>query len=187
MVIKVVGENDACRKCGKCCKLMQSLKSYDELCELSQNGDKAAANFLKLFMPYETIEKAMEIDPIAINKIIEINKKKFGSDTKTYFYCCRYLKDDNTCKVYDVRPNLCKEYPKSPFTVVPENCGYEGYLFEAKENVKKYVRKMKEELLDISVIKQNSTDLNEIKRFNNIENKYSAIINKYSEYGSNDW
>lgn len=187
MVIKVVGEKDACLKCGKCCKLIQSLKSFNELCELAKSGDKGAINFLKLFLPYDNLEEAKEIDPIAVENIIETNKKKFGADTVTYFYCCRYLNNDNTCKVYNIRPNLCKEFPKSAFTVVPENCGYAGYLFEAKEEVKKNIRKMKEELIDIAILKENSASQNETKRYENIENKYSAIINKYKIYGSKDW
>ena len=73
------------------------------------------------------------------------------------------------------------------FKVVPEGCGYEGYLFEATEDIKKYVRKMKEELLDISIIKQDSVNNSEITRFNNIEKKYLSIINKYLPYGSKDW
>ena len=187
MVIKVVGEKDACLKCGRCCKLIQSLKCYDEFCELANIGDKGAINFLKLFLPYDNIEEVKSVDSVAVDNIIELNKIKYGSETVTYFYRCRYLNDDNTCKVYEMRPNLCREYPKSPFTVVPENCGYIGYLFESMEDVKKNVRKMKEELLDIALIKENSTNANEIKKYENIESKYLTIINKYEPYGAKHW
>ena len=184
---ETVGEKDICSKCGKCCKLIQSLKTHEELNELAKGGDKAATNFLKLFIPYESLEDVIRIDPVAVDNILETNKHKYGSKTKTYFYYCRYLNDDNTCKVYNIRPKLCRDYPKSAFTVLPENCAYEGYIFEIREKIKEQIRKIKEKLADISVIKHNSVNVNEIRKCNELEEKYTKMIEKFSPYGAKDW
>ena len=184
---EAVGEKDICLKCGKCCRLIQSLKSYEELSELAKTGDKAAANFLKLFIPYESLEYAIRIDPVAVDNIIEMNKRKFGARSRTYFYYCRFLNDDNSCKVYNIRPKLCREYPKSAFTVLPENCAYEGYIFEFKEKIKEQIRKIKEKLTDIALVKRNSININEIRKCNELEEKYIKMIEKFSPHGSKDW
>ena len=184
---ETVGEKDICLKCGKCCRLMQSLKSHEELEELSKRGDKAAINFLKLFIPYESLEDAIRIDPVVVDEILEMNKHKYGIRTKTYFYYCKYINDDNTCKVYNIRPKLCREYPKFAFTILPENCAYEGYIFEVREKIKEQVRKIKEKLADIAVIKQNSVNPNELRKCSDLEEKYTKMIEKFSVYGAKDW
>jgi len=184
---KSLGEKNICSKCGKCCQLLPSSKSYDELCSMAENGDKISINFLKLFLPHKTLADAIKIDEIYVKQTIELNKKKFGNDFETYFYYCRYLNEDNSCNVYNMRPKLCRDYPKSAFTVVPENCAYEGYLFEAMEDIKKYIRKTKEELMEISLIKKNCNNPNEIRKYENLEKKYIMLIEKYRSYGSEDW
>ncbi|MBO7672110.1 YkgJ family cysteine cluster protein [bacterium] len=183
----VLGEKDICSRCGKCCRLLPSGKSYAELCSLAEKGDKTASNFLKLFLPHKSIDDALLIDENYVKQTAALNKKKFGNDYETYFYYCRYLNDDNTCKVYDMRPKLCKNYPKNAFTVIPEDCAYEGYLFEARENIKKYVRKTKEELMEISILKKDCNTPNELRKYENLEKKYIMLIDKYRAYGSEDW
>lgn len=184
---KVLGEKDICLKCGKCCRLLPSGKSYSELCALAESGDKTAVNFLKLFLPYQTEDEPLEIDESYVRRITAQNKNKYGNDYETHFYYCRYLNEDNTCTVYDMRPKLCKNYPKNAFTVVPENCAYEGYLFEAMEDIKKYVRKTKEELMEIAIFKKDCNTPAELRKYENLEKKYIMLIDKYRAYGSEDW
>lgn len=182
-----VGEKNVCLKCGKCCKLIQSSKSFEELELLAQEGNNSAENFLKLFLPYSSTEEVLKIDENAVKRMVEFNKQKFGSDFETYFYHCRYLNEDNSCKVYKGRPRLCKEYPKNVFTILPEGCAYEGYLFEAREETMKYIRKIKEELLQIACLKENCKNPDKLKKYDNFEKKYTMIVDKYRIYGSQEW
>ncbi len=183
----ILGEKNICKKCGKCCRLIYSLKSYEELCADAKVGDSVAVNFLKLFLPYETLEDVLKIDSDAVNSIIEYHKKAYGEDTVTYFYHCRYIGIDNSCMVYDMRPKFCRQYPKNEFIILPEGCSYEGYSFVQREKVKAKVRKAKEQILDIKVLRLKATDKGTIERLNKMEKKCLQFIEQYKLFGSDDW
>ncbi len=186
-MVDILGEKDICKKCAKCCRLIYSMKSYDELCEDAKNGDTIAINFLKLFLPYESIEDALKIDSQCVNAIIAHNKRLYGEDKTTYFYHCRYVGMDNACMVYDMRPKLCRHYPKNEFIILPEDCTYEGYSFVAREKAKAKVRKAKEQLLDIKVMRTAVSDRATAERLNKMEQKCLQFIEQYKAFGSEDW
>lgn len=183
----ILGEKDICNKCGKCCRLIYSQKSYEELCEDAKNADNVAINFLKLFLPYESEDEVLKIDANAVNAICMHNKKIYGGDCKTYFYHCRYIGIDNSCMVYDMRPKFCRQYPKNEFIILPDGCAYEGYSFLAREKVKAKVRKAKEQLLDVKVMRQNANDRATVERLKKIEKKNQQFIEQYKIFGSEDW
>ena len=186
-MVEFLGEKKICKMCGKCCRLISSTKSYDELCADVQKEDKVAINFLKLFLPYESIEQAKVVDRQVVDANILLNKKLYGEQTQTYFYYCRYLSADNSCSVYDMRPKMCRFYPKNEFVVLPEDCAYEGYAFIIREKVKAKIRKAKEELLDIKVLRQNEQQRGIIEKLNKHEKKLNEFIAEYDVYGSQDW
>lgn len=183
----ILGEKDICKKCGKCCRLIYSLKSYKELCTDADSGDSVAVNFLKLFLPYESEDDAIKIDSEAVRAISEHHKRIYGEDTVTYFYHCRYIGIDSGCMVYDMRPKFCRQYPKNEFIILPVDCSYEGYSFVQREKVKAKVRKAKEQLLDIKVMRQKSSDKGTIERLNKMEKKCIQYIEQYKLFGSADW
>lgn len=76
--------------------------------------------------------------------------------------------------------------PLSPFEKLPEGCGYEGWVFQKREEIKQEIRKQKELLLSLEIMLKNSTpeQAQEIKE--RIE-KINGIIDLYSMYGSKDW
>lgn len=182
-----MGEKDICAKCGKCCRLIYSRKSFEELCAEAKNGDNVAINFLKLFLPYESLEDALKIDAECVNSIIDYHKRAYGEETQTYFYYCRYLDEDNSCKVYDMRPKFCRHYPKNEFISLPDGCSYCGYSFVQREKVKSKVRKAKEQLLDIKVMRQQPLDKGTFEKLNKIEKQCLAYIDQYKNFGSKDW
>lgn len=183
----ILGEKNICKKCGKCCRLIHSLKSYQDFCEESKNGDSVAVNFLKLFLPYESLEEALAIDSDCVNGIIEHHKRIYGEDTSTYFYHCRYIAEDNTCKVYDMRPKFCRHYPKNEFIILPQDCSYEGYSFMRREKIKAKVRKAKEQLLDIKVMRQKVTDRATLEKLNKLEKQSILFVDQYKYFGSGNW
>lgn len=184
---EILGEKKICNKCGKCCRLISSLKSYDELCAASKNGDSTAVNFLKLFLPYDSLVDAVKIDENLVDAVIEMNKRAYGEDTQTYFYHCRYINSENECIVYKMRPKLCRQYPKNEFIPVAEGCSYAGYSFAMREKVKAKVRKAKEELLDIKIMRQSATERSVIEKLNKLEKKALQLIDVYKAYGSYSW
>lgn len=181
----ILGEKNICKKCGKCCRLIYSLKSYEELYEESKNGDSVAVNFLKLFVPYVSKKDALDIDTAAVSAICEYNKRMYGADT--YFYYCRHIDENNLCKVYERRPKFCRQYPKNEFIILPQDCSYEGYSFMAREKVKAKVRKAKEELLDIKIMRMKAEDKGTIERLNKMETRCLQYIEKYKPFGSENW
>ncbi len=184
---EILGEKKICNKCGKCCRLISSTKSYDELCAEAKNGDNVAVNFLKLFLPYESLTDAIKIDSHVVDSLIEMNKLAYGEKTQTYFYYCRYINEDNSCNVYNMRPKLCRQYPKNEFIPVPEECSYSGYSFAMREKVKAKVRKAKEELLDIKIMRQNASERSVLERLNKLEKKATQLIEEYKAFGSYGW
>ncbi len=184
---EILGEKKICKMCGKCCRLIFALKSYDELCAAAEGGDTLAANFLKLFLPYSSQEEVRKLDSAAVDAIIESNKRACGEDVTTYFYYCRYIGEDNRCSVYDVRPKLCRLYPKNEFVPLPTDCAYEGYSFMAREKVKAKIRKTKEQLLDIKVLRKNAKDKGTFEKLNKLESKLNQFVNEFKTFGSEDW
>ena len=183
----VLGEKNICKKCGKCCRLISSVKSFETLKKEADAGDSVAINFLKLFLPYENINQAKAIDEELVNATTLLNKKTFGENTETFFYYCRYLEPDNTCCVYESRPKMCCRYPKNEFVPTPKDCAYEGHAFVQREKIKSKIRKAKEQLLEIKVLRNEQKTKGELEKMNKIEKNLSNLIEQYAPFGSKDW
>lgn len=183
----ILGEKKICNLCGKCCRLISALKSYEELSADAKNGDEVAMNFLKLFLPYSSIDEVREIDEKAVEEKIAFNKLCYGEETQTYFYYCRYIDEANLCQVYNSRPKVCRQYPKNEFIITPKDCAYEGYAFMAREKVKAKVRKAKEQLLEIAVMRETQEDKGAIEKMNKSEKNLHQYIEQYKIFGSENW
>jgi hypothetical protein len=106
-------------------------------------------------------------------------------DTENNIYTCKYL-HNNLCTNPD-KPDICKNYPSFAFTKLPDGCGYEGYLFIAKEKIRHKIRKMKEEVLDYTILCNTSIDKREIQQYNKIIESHQRFINKYMDFDSENW
>ena len=145
-------EKDYCNKCGKCC-------------------DNIAVDFSRRVMYRDGIQ--------TLDEKFERMLAVIGKRENITFCRCKYL-EDNLCTNSE-KPEICSDFPKSPFAFLPEGCGYEGFVFMENERVKQQVRKLKEEILDYSIrVKQEP----ELQR---IIDKHQAFINKYKPYGSENW
>lgn len=99
---------------------------------------------------------------------------------------CNYLSEDNLCKIYENRPEVCKDFPSSPFEGLPEGCGYEGWIFQKKEEQKQQIRKQKELLLSLEILLKTANNEEAIKLKESIE-KIKKLVGSYAKYGSADW
>ena len=132
-----------CRQCGQCCRVVcfKGGLSYEELIEALKKENASDADnvliegikdFLTLFRPYKSNEEAREKNPSFVEKFRA--RVKNYDENKHYFYCCKFLDDDNRCLIHEDRPTLCRLYPlPHERTIFYDNCGYEQ---TAKKNIK---------------------------------------------------
>lgn len=179
---------ELCKMCGRCCQMSTTSKSYEELKSLAESGDKGALDFLEIFEPYDSVEQAREIDSDTVDNIISMLSLDGKLDEKNLtFYHCRYLKEDNLCSIYTERKDLCKHFPSSPWAIVPPKCGFEGWLFAKREEIKQKVRKEKEELVELNLLKEKTTDASSLDKIELVIQKINRNIDMYAKYGSRDW
>ncbi len=114
----------SCAGCATCCKLACSEFSLAELKQKALNGDKFATQFLSVFVPYETKEEAKKVYP----EYIELLKQKNCEDV--YFYHCPKLTEDNRCSDYENRPQICRDFPDNPLSILPVSCGFKAWKDE---------------------------------------------------------
>ena len=177
-----------CKMCGKCCRMSTTSKTYKEIKSLADAGDKGALDFLEIFEPYESIDKARETDKETVDNIIKMLSVDGNFDeNKITFYHCRFIQPDNLCSNYLNRKELCKHFPSSPWAVVPPGCGFEGWLYAKREEIKQKVRKEKEELIELKLLKNRMNDVETLKKIELVEQKINRNIDMYSKYGSKDW
>ena len=179
---------ELCNMCGRCCRVVTTSKSYEELKELQAQNDEGACEFLKIFEPYPSIEAARKVDEELVDNVINLLKEDGNYDeNKLTFYGCKYLQENNLCSIYEERPVLCRHCPSTPWSIVPPGCGFEGWLFLQRENAKQKVRKAKEDLLELQLLKQKKTDDDFLKKVAAVEHKIQNTIELYKKYGSYDW
>lgn len=179
---------ELCHMCGRCCRVVTTSKTYAELKQLEAQNDEGARDFLKIFIPYSSIEAAREVDKELVNNIIEqlTEDGNYCESTMT-FYGCKYLLDDNMCSIYEERPALCRHCPSTPWAIVPPGCGFEGWLFMKREEDKQKVRKAKEDFLELQLFKKKTNDPEVLKKIASVENKIQHTIDNYKKYGSENW
>ena len=112
-------QNFSCKGCATCCNLACSEFSPEQLKKKAKNGDRFAAQFISIFIPYNTKEEAKKIYPEYI-KLVEDTLE----DENVYFYHCPKLNDCNRCSDYENRPQICRVFPDNPLSILPESCGY---------------------------------------------------------------
>ncbi len=115
----------------------------------------------------------------------EFEAMLFPADEENNIYACRFLVN-NLCTNPN-RPEVCINYPSFPFVQLPENCGYEGYIFVQKEKLKHKIRKLKEEILHYTVLSETTNDKRERQQYQKIINTHVRYIDKYKNYGSDNW
>lgn len=177
-----------CHMCGRCCRVSTTSLPYEKLKEMAEANDKGAIDFLSIFEPYESIDAARKVDAALVDNIINLLSEdgNFNKDTTTFYYC-KYLREDNLCSNYENRPTLCIHCPSTPWSIVPPGCGFEGWLFWRREEDKQKVRKAKEELLELQLLRRRTNNEETLKKIALVEQKLQRNIDMYKKYGSENW
>lgn len=177
-----------CKMCGKCCRVVTTPIPYVKLQEMAKNGAQGAVDFLSLFVPYKSIDDARNADEEIVDNIIKrLQEDGNYNEKEVMFYYCKYLGDDNLCSNYENRLTLCKHCPSTPWTIVPPGCGFEGWLFWKREEDKQRVRKAKEELLELQLLRRRMQNVETLNKISVVEQKLQKTIDFYKKYGSENW
>lgn len=177
-----------CHMCGKCCRVVTTSIPYNKLQEMAKNNDKGAKDFLSLFVPFSSIDEARNVDAEIVDNIINrLKEDENYKEDEITFYTCKYLQDNNLCSRYETRLDLCKHCPSSPWVIVPPGCGFEGWLFWQREEIKQKIRRSKEELLELKLLKMRTNDKEALQKIVAVENKILKNIDYYKKYGSENW
>lgn len=176
-----------CLMCGKCCKVATCDVPYEKMEEMAEQGDEGALDFLDTFEPFANIDEAKKIAPDVVENIINLYKKDGKPADNLTFYTCKHLREDNLCGRYEERKTLCRHFPASPWAIVPPGCGFEGWLFLKREEIKQKIRKVKEELIELELLKTKIKDEETLAKIKSVEEKMYKSIDTYKKYGSEDW
>ena len=147
-----------CNKCGCCCKCASPSASYLKLLEKAANGEDFARDFLSIFVPYNNIEEAKVLYPDIVERSVKAIKKSTNNDDfiEPVFYKCRYVSDENTCGIYEDRPELCREFPGIPQVIVAKQCAFYDWTIECR-------KKLEELKTELEVLKNMKKELDNIK------------------------
>ncbi|MDD3014254.1 MAG: hypothetical protein PHC34_11175 [Candidatus Gastranaerophilales bacterium] len=165
-----------CKMTGQCCKCASPSISTVELLKKASENNDFAREFFSIFTPYKTIEEAKRENSAWVERCIESCKKPNNkvSEQDLYFYHCIYVSEDNKCLVWEDRPQLCRDYPGSPFLVMAPGCAYEQWSQICREKYKN----LKVELEQLKQLKQELDDLKYQQRAINLLARIQRINNK---------
>ena len=111
-------DNFHCKGCAVCCNLACSEFSYQELLEKAKNNDKFAKQFTKIFVPYKSRQEAEKVYP----EYLKLLDDTIEEDV--YFYHCPKLNECKRCSDYENRPQICRDFPDNPLSILPKSCGF---------------------------------------------------------------
>ena len=141
-----------CNKCGKCCH-------------------RIAVDFSRNIIYRDGIQT---LTPDFANILIKEEQK----DNIT-FCTCKFLQN-NLC-THPQKPEICKNYPSSPFAFLPDDCGYYGDIFIKHENFMQKIRKLKEEILHYETLILTASK-NDAKQYTKIIEQHKKFIDRYKIY-----
>lgn len=146
-----------CNMCGQCCRCASPSSPTEKLLERIENEDEFAKDFFSIFTPYKNLEEARQANSGIVERSLKACEKPDSKvrPEEVVFYCCKYIGEDNKCTIHEDRPNLCREYPDSPFLIFPPGCAYEPW---AKECRLRY-NELQEELKMLNEYRKQLADL----------------------------
>lgn len=133
--------NEAKPQCcshGDCCKAASPSVPVHQLWQKAAEGDEFAQGFLSIMQPYPTHQAARTVVGALVDRTLAAAQKSeaFTSPDDVVFYHCRYLGADNTCQIYEDRPQFCRDYPDTPFVVMAEGCAFEAWSHACRSKYK---------------------------------------------------
>lgn len=78
----------SCLSCANCCKTTPAIMEMDDIVRISKSLQISKNEFIKKYILED------------INGELSLNKVP-----------CHFLRDDNSCSIYEVRPQACRQFP----------------------------------------------------------------------------
>ncbi len=123
-ILGIQWPQNQCDQSGECCRGAAQIAPWKNLLVQAAQGSLTARNFLNQYQPYASRELAQQNAPDAVQASLEIVAQRGEKPDDVIFYRCIYLKDRSECQIYEDRPQLCRDFPESPFGAIPRCCGY---------------------------------------------------------------
>ena len=171
-----------CNKCGTCCNCASPSASYLKLLEKAAAGEEFARDFFSIFFPYKNIEEPKTLYPdITERSIKALSKDRVNLNPEDLvFYKCRYYSEEKQCLIYEDRPELCRDFPGSPFAILSEKCAYYNWAAECRVKYKdltKELEKLKKYKKELDNLKyqQKALKLNQDLKTMNDEYKFLLL------------
>ncbi len=177
-----------CKKCGKCCTMAVCRYSKEELVQFSVCEESEASDFLDSFVPYDNLNEPQKICAeyveLVINKLIEQGKY---NENEPIFYHCKYITEDNKCSIYENRYGWCMRTPNHGWTLMPNECGFAGWQFALREQIKHNVRKLKEYLYECEILYGEGIIPSENITVKELKELVMERIIPFERFGSLNW
>lgn len=119
----------SCHMCGACCRMASTDAPYEEMRRRAEAGDDFARQFISVFLPYESRQKAREKAPDIVEAVLAEAGLEADGDERIFFYHCPYVGEDNRCTVFgtEKRPAICGSYPETPLSFVYKKCAWKPW------------------------------------------------------------
>ncbi|MEI8390584.1 MAG: YkgJ family cysteine cluster protein [bacterium] len=177
-----------CRRCGKCCKVIATSDTHEELERLAALGNIEAKVFTDLFKRFTSVEEARKAVPEQVDKILdELSYKEDVDVNNVTFYYCPHITEDNLCPMHEKRPTVCSRAPHHGWTCMPPGCGFEGWQFELREKYKQMTRKFKEYLTAVEALSEDGKVPGKDMTIEEFKKLIDEQIKPWSKYGSMFW
>lgn len=131
-----------CKKTGQCCRIVSPSVPTFELLKKAAEGDDYARDFFNIFIPYNSLKEALSVNKKTVLRSLKSAEEQGFNKEDIIFYYCKYIGNDNRCLIHEDRPQLCRDYPDTPFLVFSESCAYNEW---SKICRKKYIELKEEE------------------------------------------
>jgi len=87
-IVKEVTEKIDCTTCGNCCRVLKTTLDQEDIDRIAQHLHMSVEDFIEEYVT-KNAEGIYEVKHVP----------------------CSFLQNDNTCQIYEVRPEECKGYP----------------------------------------------------------------------------
>ncbi len=141
-----------CKACGKCCTMAVCQYTKEELEQFSECKESEAGDFLSVFTPYKNLDIPRTISTEYVDFIVNKLKEQNKFDEKEpIFLKCKHSMPGGACAIYENRFGWCRRAPRHAWTIMPCGCGFEGWQFGLREQIKHSVRVLKEYLYECEI------------------------------------
>lgn len=178
---------ELCKMCGMCCRLATSAVSYEQMQLEAKEGFQSSIDFLSIFHKYESYDEAYKVHPKHVENVTKAMQEVYGENYLPEFYYCNYVNPDNTCQIYEKRPEVCKRAPASPWMLMVPECGFNDWLKEQRAKHIKYVIDLKEMVALLKTYPPDYLIKSKGKTAQELIDEYELVIDSYKKYGGDTW